>query len=73
MNSTPENPAPAASDPNVEAANHALQDAQWAEQQGLHDRAIAAYRKVTALMPGIYQVHSNLANLRWAWADTRGP
>lgn len=47
----------------AEEANLALKDAQWAEQAGLPDRAVTAYRRVLALFPGIWEVQSNLANL----------
>lgn len=48
---------------SAEAANRALQDAQWAEQNGLPERAVDEYRKVVAGFPGIFEVHNNLANL----------
>ena len=64
MNGTPENPAPMTDEARVLAeANEALQDAQWAEQAGLPTRAVAAYRKVAGLLPGVFEVHNNLANL----------
>jgi predicted O-linked N-acetylglucosamine transferase (SPINDLY family) len=47
----------------VEEANFALKDAQWAEQAGLPERAVAAYRKVSSLFPGVWEVHNNLASL----------
>ncbi len=62
MNGKPENNA-APDAAAAEAANHALQDAQWAEQAGLPERAVAEYRKVVALFPDVFQVHNNLANL----------
>jgi len=47
----------------VREATQALQDAEWAENAGLLDKAVTEYRKVTGLFPGIFQVHNNLANL----------
>lgn len=46
-----------------EEANHALRDAEWAEGAGLPERAVAAYRRVVALFPAVWEVHNNLANL----------
>jgi predicted O-linked N-acetylglucosamine transferase (SPINDLY family) len=64
MNDKPELHQPqGVADHAAEQANHALQDAQWAEKNGLPERAIAAYRKVIELFPGIFEVHNNLANL----------
>jgi predicted O-linked N-acetylglucosamine transferase (SPINDLY family) len=64
MNPKPEsNAAEAATAEAIEAANRALQDAAWAEQAGLPDRAVTEYRKVVALCPDAFQVHNNLANL----------
>ncbi|WKZ11775.1 MAG: tetratricopeptide repeat protein [Gammaproteobacteria bacterium] len=62
MNAKPENPATEAQTP-LEAANRALRDAEWAEQAGLPERAVAAYRKVAALCPAAFEVHNNLASL----------
>ncbi len=47
----------------IEAANRALKDAAWAEQNGLAERAIAAYRRVVQLAPHIHQAHNNLSGL----------
>ncbi len=58
-----EQPQQAGTDAAAEEANHALQDALWAENAGLPERAVAAYRRVLALFPGIWEVHNNLANL----------
>lgn len=46
-----------------EEAQRALQDAQWAEQAGLPDRAVAEYQKFAALCPTAFEGHNNLANL----------
>ncbi|MBL8200629.1 MAG: tetratricopeptide repeat protein [Chromatiales bacterium] len=50
-------------DAAAEEANRALKDAEWAERAGLPERAVAAYRQVVALFPGVWEVHNNLANL----------
>lgn len=64
MNSTPDDATPAAgASQNREAVEHAWQDARWAEKQGLHDRAVTAYRKLAVLCPGEPQVHVRLAEL----------
>ena len=47
----------------AQSASRALQEAQWAEAAGLLDKAVAEYRKVTAVFPGIFEVHNNLANV----------
>lgn len=47
----------------LDEANRALQDAEWAERNNLPDRAVAAYRKVAALCPSVFEVHNNLASL----------
>jgi predicted O-linked N-acetylglucosamine transferase (SPINDLY family) len=54
---------PAGTDAAAEEAGIALKDAEWAEQAGLPERAVTAYRKVISLFPGSHQVHNNLANL----------
>lgn len=60
---TGESPEQANRDAATEEANLALKDAEWAERTGLPERAIAAYRKVVALFPAVWEVHNNLANL----------
>jgi len=47
----------------MRAANRAIQQAEWAENAGMLDRAVTEYRKVTDLFPGIFEVHNNLANV----------
>jgi predicted O-linked N-acetylglucosamine transferase (SPINDLY family) len=64
MNGTPENePATAARERALEEGRQALRDAEWAEKEGLPERAIDAYRKVAASFPDHFQIHNNLANL----------
>ena len=60
---TGENPGQLNPDAAAEEANLALRDAEWAERAGLRDRAVAAYRRVLALFPDVWEVHNNLANL----------
>ncbi len=63
-NGNPEDPSGHGADPAaIEAANHALKDAAWAEDNGLVERAIAAYRRAVQFVPGIWQAHNNLAGL----------
>lgn len=59
--SQPEQAAPSAD--SLAEANQALQDAQWAEQAGLLDKAVTEYRKVVGICPGVFEVQNNLANL----------
>ena len=47
----------------MQEATLAVQEAEWAENAGLLDKAVAEYRKVTSLFPGIFEVHNNLANV----------
>ncbi len=64
MNGSPQDQVgPAPDSAAAEEANRALEDAQWAEKTGLHERAVAEYRKVVALFPGIFEVHNTLASL----------
>lgn len=60
---TGESPDQANRNTAEEEANHALRDAEWAEGAGLPERAVAAYRRVVALFPAVWEVHNNLANL----------
>ncbi len=53
----------ASTDAALEAANRALKDAEWAENAGLRERAVTAYRTVVGLFPGVWEAHNNLANL----------
>lgn len=64
MNGNPGPPSPRGlPQAAIEAANRALKDAAWAEQNGLVERAIAAYRRVLQLAPQLHQAHNNLSGL----------
>jgi protein O-GlcNAc transferase len=59
-----ENSEPASGEERaIQEANQAIQEAQWAENAGLLDKAVVEYRKVTRLFPRIFEVHNNLANV----------
>lgn len=47
----------------VQEANRAIEEARWAEDAGLLDKAVTEYRKVTGLFPGLFELHNNLANV----------
>ncbi|MCK6370239.1 MAG: tetratricopeptide repeat protein [Gammaproteobacteria bacterium] len=46
-----------------EQAGWALQDARWAERNGLPERALAAYATVVGLCPGHVEAHRGMAKL----------
>lgn len=42
---------------------HAIADARWAEQEGLSERAVSAYRRAAAIQPAAFEAHGKLAQL----------